>query len=62
MTAEASAVVLWCSRCGGERSFEAVPCTEGHLDCPDRACVGCGAAVLLGGDAASAEVPVAAVA
>jgi hypothetical protein len=45
MTAEASAVVLWCSRCDGERSFEAVPCVEDHLDCPDRACVGCGAAV-----------------
>jgi hypothetical protein len=60
MTAEASAVVLWCSRCARERPFEPVPCTEGHLDCPDRACVGCGAAVLLGGGAS--PVPVAAVA
>jgi len=62
MTAEAPAVVLWCSRCDGERSFEAVPCTDAHLDCPDRACVGCGAAVLLGGDAHPDVVPVAAVA
>ena len=62
MTAEASGLVLWCSRCDEERSFEAVPCTEDHLDCPDRACVGCGAAVTLGAGAQPAVVPVAAVA
>ncbi|HSK55888.1 MAG TPA: hypothetical protein VK908_11575 [Jiangellales bacterium] len=62
MTPDTSALVLWCSRCGGERAFEAVPCAEGHPHCPDHACVGCGAAVLLAVDAELDVPPVAAVA
>lgn len=40
--------VLFCPTCGDERLAEAPPCTDGHgADCPDRACVECGTALLL---------------
>lgn len=40
--------VLFCPTCGGERLAEAPPCVDGHgADCPDRACVECGTALLL---------------
>jgi hypothetical protein len=40
--------VLFCPTCGDERLAEAPPCVEGHgADCPDRACVECGTALLL---------------
>lgn len=35
---------LWCSVCDGVQHFEAVP----DADETERACVGCGAAVLVG--------------
>jgi hypothetical protein len=40
---------LWCAACGGPRVFEQPPCADGHgPDCPERACTGCGAAMLVG--------------
>ncbi|MCP2336022.1 hypothetical protein [Actinomadura rupiterrae] len=43
---------MYCSTCGDERRFERTPCLDGHgPDCPERACVECGAAVLVGPDA-----------
>lgn len=53
---------LWCPDCHGRRDFVPVPCAEGHLDCPDRACVECGAALLLLGELVRDPAPVAAVA
>ncbi|WP_051467894.1 hypothetical protein [Actinomadura oligospora] len=42
---------MYCSTCGDERRFERTPCLDGHgADCPERACVECGAAVLVGPD------------
>lgn len=50
-------VVLDCAVCGGERAFEQPPCPDGHgLDCPERACTGCGSAVLVG-SAPNAHAP-----
>ncbi|RSN64401.1 hypothetical protein DMH08_17810, partial [Actinomadura sp. WAC 06369] len=44
---------LYCSTCGDERMFEQPPCPDGHgPDCPERACVDCGTAVLVGPDPA----------
>jgi hypothetical protein len=41
-------VVLFCPTCGEERLTEVPPCPDGHGDdCPDRACVECGTALLL---------------
>ena len=41
--------VRWCTECSAEQEFEVPPCADGHgEDCPDLACVGCGAAVVLG--------------
>jgi hypothetical protein len=51
------AVTLWCADCGDDRLFDALPCTDGHADCPERACVECGMAVLLV-DAAAEPAPV----
>jgi hypothetical protein len=46
--AELSLTVLWCPECGDERGFEQPPCVDGHGgDCPERACVDCGFAVVL---------------
>lgn len=40
---------MYCSTCGDERLFEQPPCPDGHgAECPERACVECGAAVLVG--------------
>jgi hypothetical protein len=40
---------LYCSTCGDDRLFEQPPCPDGHgPDCPERFCVDCGAAVLVG--------------
>jgi hypothetical protein len=39
---------LYCPTCGRECLAEAPPCPDGHGDeCPDRACVECGTALLL---------------
>ena len=38
----------WCPSCGDERLFEVPPCPDGHgADCPERACVACGTALLV---------------
>jgi hypothetical protein len=38
-----------CSTCGEQRAFEAPACADGHgSDCPELACVGCGAAIFVG--------------
>ncbi|WP_395107797.1 hypothetical protein [Actinomadura sp. SCN-SB] len=40
---------MYCSTCGDERDVERPPCPDGHgSDCPERACVACGAAILVG--------------
>ncbi|MGH8963475.1 MAG: hypothetical protein ACRDWT_20165 [Jatrophihabitantaceae bacterium] len=40
---------LRCPGCNGPRAFEQPPCADGHgADCPERVCVRCGAAILLG--------------
>ncbi len=40
---------LYCFTCGDEREFELPPCEDGHgEECPERACVDCGSAVLVG--------------
>ncbi|ADP80328.1 hypothetical protein [Pseudofrankia inefficax] len=42
-------VRMFCPKCADERPFEQPECLDGHgADCPERACVECGAAVLLG--------------
>lgn len=39
---------LYCDTCEGVQPFEAPPCVDGHgADCPELACTGCGAAVLI---------------
>jgi hypothetical protein len=41
--------VRWCADCSAERPFEVPPCDDGHgADCPDLACTGCGAALVVG--------------
>jgi hypothetical protein len=41
-------LTLFCPTCGHDRLAEAPPCPDGHGDdCPDRACVECGTALLL---------------
>lgn len=43
-----SSTLRWCSACRAEQEFEVPPCDDGHgADCPDLACVTCGAAVVL---------------
>lgn len=38
-----------CSTCAGPRGFEVPTCIDDHgTDCPERACVECGEAVLIG--------------
>lgn len=54
-----------CSTCGEERLFEQPPCGDGHgADCPERACTGCGSAILVApfDETAAASIPDAAVA
>lgn len=41
-------LVLYCPTCARECLAEMPPCPDGHGDqCPDRACVECGTALLL---------------
>jgi hypothetical protein len=40
-------VLQWCDDCGGARAFEGPPCVDGHAECPDLACLDCGAAIVL---------------
>lgn len=41
-------VEMWCIGCAGSRPFEPLECADGHGgDCPELACPGCGAAVLI---------------
>jgi hypothetical protein len=38
----------WCAGCRAERVFEMPPCADEHgIDCPERACVDCGGALLI---------------
>lgn len=42
-------VRMFCPECVDERPFERPECLDGHgADCPERACVDCGAAVMVG--------------
>jgi hypothetical protein len=44
----AELLLLFCPTCARESLAEAPPCPDGHGDqCPDRACVECGTALLL---------------
>ena len=36
-----------CTVCNGEMLFEVPPCPDGHEDCPELVCTGCGAAEVL---------------
>ncbi len=48
-----------CSVCGSARTFEPVPCEDGHgVDCPEVLCVECGYVVSLGvvADASAPEL------
>jgi hypothetical protein len=36
-----------CATCDGEMVFEVPPCADGHDECPELVCVGCGAAEVL---------------
>jgi hypothetical protein len=38
---------LRCSTCDGEMVFEVPPCRDGHDDCPELVCTGCGTAEVL---------------
>lgn len=41
-------LLLYCPTCARDCLAEAPPCSDGHGEqCPDRACVGCGTALLL---------------
>lgn len=40
-------LVLDCPECRGPREFETPPCADGHDDCPELGCTGCGAAVMV---------------
>ncbi|NBE83837.1 hypothetical protein [Micromonospora rubida] len=49
---------LYCDTCEGVQPFEAPPCADGHgADCPELACTGCGAAVMVGTFAFPATQP-----
>lgn len=44
-----STEMRWCGPCQAEQLFELPPCEDGHgFDCPDLACVECGAAIVVG--------------
>jgi len=48
-------LLLYCPTCQDERLAETPPCTDGHgTDCPDRACVECGTALLVDAPLAAA--------
>jgi hypothetical protein len=38
----------FCPGCRDERVVEQPPCADGHLDCPEWACVECGTAIVVG--------------
>jgi hypothetical protein len=38
---------LRCAACEGEMVFEVPPCADGHDDCPELVCTGCGAAEII---------------
>ncbi|WP_067487760.1 hypothetical protein [Actinomadura hibisca] len=49
---------MHCSACDGERAFEQPPCPDGHgADCPERVCVDCGSAVLVGEPPSASHSP-----
>jgi hypothetical protein len=51
----------YCPGCRAQRVVEQPPCADGHLDCPEWACVECGTAIVGGWLAADvAPRPVAA--
>ncbi|HEX8348075.1 MAG TPA: hypothetical protein VF657_25595 [Actinoplanes sp.] len=37
---------MHCATCDGEMVFEVPPCEDGHDDCPELICTGCGMAVV----------------
>jgi hypothetical protein len=37
-----------CPGCRAQRAVEQPPCADGHLECPDWACVDCGTALVTG--------------
>jgi hypothetical protein len=37
---------MHCAKCGSEMLYEVPPCGDGHEDCPELVCTGCGAAVV----------------
>ncbi len=40
--------IRYCSTCAGMRSFERLPCSDGHgADCPELICVECGFIVVV---------------
>jgi len=41
-------MTTFCPECRDEREFSPVPCLDEHADCPERACVDCGYAVMVG--------------
>ena len=45
----AALVLHWCGDCAGVRAFEAPPCSDGHPECPEFACLECGAAIVVAG-------------
>jgi hypothetical protein len=52
---------IWpCPDCGEVRDFVQPVCVDGHaeagVECPEWACVDCGAAIVMGGAAVVAEV------
>ena len=39
--------LAYCFTCGEDAPVEAPECVDGHEDCPDRACLVCGTALVL---------------
>jgi hypothetical protein len=53
----AELLFLYCPTCTHESLAEAPPCPDGHgAQCPDRACVECGAALLVDAPLFAAEL------
>jgi len=36
-----------CANCNGEMLYEVPPCADGHDECPELVCTGCGSAEVL---------------
>ncbi|HMC68047.1 MAG TPA: hypothetical protein VKJ07_02735 [Mycobacteriales bacterium] len=49
----------YCPGCRAERAVEQPTCIDGHLDCPEWACIDCGTAIVIGWLAADAPAPAA---